>query len=241
MDNKLTSPARAMQILYEIDGHLYTTFVVAMLAGMPVARAAELSWGSQIPDENRRLTAVSAAWNSLWNHHSRSIMQTLHSLHGGDAQAIHERRDDLKVLVSIGIAQGEPDWKVGLMIHAFADSYAHTHVEHGTEEAYGIPWGHGGDGHTPDQIGNFPQKYLAYASNLYQALAGGRDPGAALARLRGIVEAGGEISAAIAAYAAELGMNEDLSDRTRERLLAQISESDVSRTMQNMERQFARP
>ena len=240
MDADLIPPARAMQIRYEMDGPLYTTFVVAVLAGISVAGAAELAWGSQIPDANHRFTAVSAAWNSRCNRHSPNIMQTLHSLHGGDVQAIRKRRHDLKVMVSTAIAHGEPSWQVGLMVHAFGDSYAHTHFAHGTEESYGIPFDHGYDGNTPDQIRRFPQKYLLYVDNLYEALGGPDEPATVLARLRGIVEGAVDIGAGIAAYAVELGMSEDLSRRVCERLLAQVSESDVNQMVRFMQDHFRR-
>ena len=238
MEGSLFSPGRATQIQYEIDGHLYTTYIAAALAGIRAAGAAELAWGSQFPDSKRRFTGVSAAWNSLWSQHAQGMMKTLHSFHGGDAQAVRKRRDDLKALVATGIAQGEPDWKVGLIIHAFGDSYAHTYGEHGKEVAYETPGEQGPDGHTPDQIGNFPQKYLEYVGNLYEALGGRGEPHAVLARLRGIVEGSGNVSAEIAAYAVELGMSRDLCDRVRDRLLAHVSESGVTRTMEFMEAAF---
>jgi len=230
-------------IQYEIDGHLYTTFAVAVLAGLPVPRALELAWGSQVPDANRRYTAVHAAWTVLWNEFSESIMETLHSLHGGDTHAVAKRRDQLEALIVEALARGEPDWKVGLMIHAFGDSYAHTHTKHGREEAYGTPIGHGHDGHTPDTIGRFPEKYLAYVVHLYRALGGAGDARARLDRLFDIVgqdgASDGRITRGIIAYAAELGMKDDESDRARERLLDEITVSDVRDTMREMERRFA--
>jgi hypothetical protein len=243
MRDSVMAPMGALHIQYEIDGHLYTTFVVAVLAGLPVGRALELSWGSQVPDANRQFTAVSAAWNSLWNSHSRSIMRTLHSLHGGNEQAVMKRRHDLKVLVAGSLARKEPDWKVGLMIHAYGDSYAHTYLKHGKEVAYGIPHGHAGDGHTPDKIGEFPEKYLAYVGQLYQDLGGHGDPVQRLDRIHRIVrdhpDSNSGISAGVMAYAGELGMDEQESDRVRDRLLKAISVADVVATMDQMEAAFS--
>lgn len=234
----------AVHIQYEIDGHLYTTFAVAMLAGIPLLRALELSWGSQVPDANRKYTAISAAWNALWNKHSKSLMKTLHSLHGGDHRAVTKRREDLKSLLTIGRESGEPDWKLGLMIHAYGDSYAHTYLKNGKEKAYGIPHGHAGDGHTPDKIGEFPDKYLAYVQGLYQALGGTGSASQALSRIFEIVgsnkDDNGQISAEVKSYAAELGMTESESDAVRDKLLRDVTESDVSKTMASMEAYFAR-
>lgn len=234
----------AVHIQYEIDGHLYTTFVVATLAGIPLLRALELSWGSQIPDANRKYTAVSAAWDALWNKHSKSLMKTLHSLHGGDHKAVARRRADLKSLLMEGRERGEPDWKLGLIIHAYGDSYAHTYQKDGKEKAYGIPHGHAGDGHTPDKIGEFPDKYLAYVQGLYEALGGSGSASQALARLYAIVgsnkDDNDKISAEVKAYAAELGMTKSDSDAVKDRLLREVSESDVSGIMGQMESYFSR-
>lgn len=238
------APMGALHIQYEIDGHLYTTFVVAVLAGLPLGRALELSWGSQVPDANRKFTAVSAAWNSLWNDHSKSIMQTLHSLHGGNEQAVQRRRKNLKTLIAAALGRKEPDWKVGLLIHAYGDSYAHTYQKNGKEVAYGIPHGHAGDGHTPDKIGEFPQKYLSYVTNLYQDLGGGGDPQERLGRIFRIVQehedSNTRISAEIMSYAAELGMSDEESDKVRDRLLRDITVADVTDTMDQMEEYFSR-
>ena len=238
------APMGALHIQYEVDGHLYTTFVVATLAGLPLGRALELSWGSQVPDANRQFTAVSAAWNSLWNAHSRSIMQTLHSLHGGNDAAVQKRRKHLKALITAALARKEPDWKVGLMIHAYGDSYAHTHGKSGSETAYGIPHGHAGDGHTPDKIGEFPQKYLTYVTELYQELGGTGDPRQALDRVFRIVQENADsntdISGQIRSYAVELGMSQVESDKVRDRLLSDISVADMTGTMDEMEAFFAR-
>lgn len=234
----------AVHIQYEIDGHLYTTFVVATLAGIPLLRALDLSWGSQIPDANRKFTAVSAAWDVLWNKHSKRLMKILHSLHGGDQKAVIKRRADLKSLLMEGRERGEPDWKLGLIVHAYGDSYAHTYLKNGKETAYGIPLGHAGDGHTPDKIGEFPDKYLAYIQSLYEALGGTGAANEALARLYAIVgsnhDNNSKISAEVMAYAGELGMNESDSDAVKDRLLREISESDVSSTMDQMEAYFSR-
>ena len=243
MQDAMFAPMGAMHIQYEIDGHLYTTFVVARLAGWTVPRALELAWGSQVPDANRKFTAVSAAWDALWNKHSRALMEVLHSLHGGKAAAVRKRRADLKSLVAKCVAAGIDDAKVGLIVHAFGDSYAHTQGKGDDEKAFGVPVGHGHEGHVPDKIGEFPDKYLAYIDALYRSLGGTGDPQQVLARARQIVadNAGSNsaISAGIVNYAAELGMREEESDAVKDKLLARITEADVTRTMDEMRAYFA--
>lgn len=242
MQKNILSPAGAAHVLYEIDGHLYTTFVVARLAGLPVSRALELAWGCQVPDANRRFTAVSAAWTSLWEKYSADIMKILHSIHGGKEEQVLRRRGDLKQLVSEAIQRGEPDWRVGLMIHAYGDSYAHTFLKMGKEHSYRPPHGHAGHGHKPDKIGNFPKKYLEYVAGLYVALGGQGDPKTALDKLIRIVDdnkgSNSKISSLIVSYAAELGMTESESDAVKDRLLREISEKDVVETMAYMEAKF---
>lgn len=232
----------SVHMLYEVDGHLYTTYAVAVLAGQPVASALELAWGSQIPDANSRYTAVRAAWRALWSDHHRSLMTTLHSLHGGDHEAVRRRREDLATLVAEAVRGGDPMWRAGLMIHAFGDSYAHTHGIGTEEEAYGVPSGHVHDGHTPDKIGNFPDKYLDYIAQLYRALGGTDDPQRALEPLHRIVRDNADdheaLSDGVIELAGTLGMERAASREVRERLLDEISVADVTETMELMERRF---
>jgi hypothetical protein len=69
------------------------------------------------------------------------------------------------------------DYQAFLLLHAYADSYAHTYDSiNGFEYAYGPPLGHLFNGHWPDIIGNDIGKYQNYVLNLYQAL-GGKNPG----------------------------------------------------------------
>lgn len=233
-----------LHILYEEDGHLYTTYIVAMRAGLPRPRALELAWGSQVPDANRRFTAVNAAWTALWDKHKQQIMTTLHSLHGGGPAQVAKRRDDLDALVRVALEQGEPDWRVGLIIHAYGDSYAHTYINGDEEHAYGWPLGHAEDGHAPDKIALAGPKYLTYVGRLYKALGGQGDPRLGMTRLFEIVEQGdgdaSGVTAKILACAAELGMGGPDSDEVRARLLERVSERDVTETMDAMEKRFRR-
>jgi hypothetical protein len=242
MQKNILTPAGAVNVLYEIDGHLYTTFVVARLVGMPIPRALELGWGCQVPDANKKYSAVSAAWKSLWEKYELDLMRVLHSIHGGKEEKVRKRREDLKQLITEAIKRGDPDWRVGLIIHAYGDSFAHTFTKMGKEHSYKPPFGHAGHGHTPDKIGNFPKKYQDYVAGLYVALGGQSDPATALAGLLKILEnnkgSNSKISSQIVSYAFELGMTESESDAVRDRLLRDISEKDVVDTMASMEAKF---
>ncbi|WP_414491580.1 hypothetical protein [Stenotrophomonas maltophilia] len=244
MQKNILSPSGAAHVLYEIDGHLYTTFVVARLVGMPIPRSLELAWGCQVPDANKKYTAVSAAWRSLWKTYELDLMRVLHSIHGGKQEQVRKRREDLKQLITEAIQRGDPDWRTGLMIHAYGDSFAHTFLKMGEEHSYEPPFGHAGHGHKPDKIGNFPEKYLEYVAGLYAALGGQGDPPTALDGLIKIVENNdgnnSKISSSIATYAAELGMTDEGSDSVRDRLLKDITEKDVVETMAAMEARFAK-
>lgn len=231
----------ANELLYEKDGHLFTTFIVAVQAGKSVEQALQLAWGSQIPDENGSYTATRGALRAWFSSYAKRLMMTLHSLHGQGPAGVAKRRNDLKTLITGSFEVKVPEWRIGLMVHAFADSYAHTFAVTGGERAYSPPTGHFRDGHTPDQIRHDPEKYLAYAASLYQAFGGQGDPLVRLHDLAGIVTDGAreaEIAENIEAYAVSLGMAPDLSARVRQQLLNDIGVADVDETMRVMEQQF---
>ena len=99
-------------------------------------------------------------------------MSILHSLHGGNHDSVLKRRSDLRDLISEGIKNKSlRDYQIGLIIHAFADSYAHTMVKDGQLSAFGYIWGHLFHGHEPDLIVYDPENYNEYACELYKALS----------------------------------------------------------------------
>ncbi len=167
-------PDRAGKVKYERSGHQYTTYIVSMAAGLGRELSHELSAFSQYPDDEKQFSATSAAFRVFDQEYRREIMAVLHSLHGGGQEEVLKRRRDLKALTAAGIKDGalEP-YQVGLVIHAFADSYAHTTGDQadGTLEAFDYVVGHLFHGHTPDLIAYDPPKYRAYSCALFEALA----------------------------------------------------------------------
>lgn len=222
---------------FGVDGHLYTTFIVATLAGLPVDRATELCWGSQVPDERKDFDAVWAAIPTIFgSRFHRNLMSTLHSLHGGDEEAVKKRRADLQALIRRLIdSHAAPDWQVGLIIHAFGDSYAHTVEEAGKIRAYGYPLGHALHGHGPDVIANDRQKYLEYASALYFGLTGRSDASTQLrtlyAKVPTLSKDRHQAERQMQKFAAELGLTSERNKKARDRWVQEITPINVEKTM----------
>lgn len=163
------------------DGHYYTTNKVAEFAGVSPAVNREITLFSQAPDDlslSYSATAV-AIWGVVWIPYRQRIVNTLHSLHGGHQKAVETRRTLLAAKIkdfNLNTTDPEALWKVGFLIHALGDSYAHVHGEGKTLKAYNQVWGHAWDsvfGVDPDKLGkNTPaiHNYAAYARALYDAL-----------------------------------------------------------------------
>lgn len=188
--------------LYDETGHFYTAYLVAIAAGKSQAAAYEFAYYTEYPDEVSDYDAADRVINSgggsilsgifagmgneagiqkaqreyQW---AKDINEVLHSLHGGDAEAVKKRRACLKKLLESGTLN---TWEKGLVTHALGDAYAHTTKE---DTAYPWPWGHfkpGGTdkpgtdlGHNVDAIARNPTKYQMYVLALYDAL-GGQSP-----------------------------------------------------------------
>jgi ribosome-binding factor A len=187
---------------YLENGHFFTTFMVAIAANLTPDKAYTLAYYSQLPDEVADYDAFEQVKAYLMDNtelrtrglhtpemllryaaraeYQREINELLHSLHGGEAVP---RRKALKRLVA---SKGLADWEIGLLIHAFADSFAHSYLKNGTLYAHSWPYGHGANnvtGNSPDLIGNDPQTYKEYVGNLFEALAGIQAPANVLAPL----------------------------------------------------------
>lgn len=172
--------------MFNFDGHMYTTFLVASFADIPHAQAYLLTYYSQLPDMDCRFDATYVSiidtffpWRWAWR---RDITEQLHSLHGGDNAQVQRRRHRLGELIRRQMLKGDDESvkEAGLLIHAFGDSYAHTkgNYNNGSEEAYGTIFGHGLAGHHPDQIVHpdvFP-KYEAYVRHLFEVLETNKAP-----------------------------------------------------------------
>ncbi|WP_341405291.1 hypothetical protein [Luteolibacter soli] len=151
---------------------------MARIAGWESDPARRLSYFSQAPDDLAFCYSAPAVavWGSapgLWGYRHR-IVAVLHSLHGGDADAVLRRREDLRQLVAAS-SKTTPgnDWKTGFLIHAMGDSYAHVKPgPDGREVAYGQLVGHGFDNSVkPDHISAHFDTYRKYVTNLHAALA----------------------------------------------------------------------
>lgn len=164
------------------DGHLYTTLSIADLAGLPDERQLVIAYFSQYPDLDTDYEAVPVSIKYLPLPHKwrwrNDITGKLHSLHGGEKAQIDTRREEIRTALSEVLMDPSKDWVAGLLIHAFADSYAHTKNNFGSvdEQAYGVWIGHAMPslfGASPDKIKD-PQnepKYLAYIKDLYGVLS----------------------------------------------------------------------
>jgi len=164
---------------FKKDGHFHTVHFVAGIAGMSgTPRQNALTCYSQAPDKMSRYNAVPVSfWGFFTPEYRKLVVNTLHSLHGGDAKAVQNRREKLKGLVREHFQRGEPDWKTGFLIHALGDSYAHVHGSLDAPIAYGELVGHGfALLHDPDDIllPENDRKYTAYVMALYEALADGK-------------------------------------------------------------------
>ena len=158
---------------YQRSGHQYTTYIIAYLSGLGKEKSHKLAYYSQFPDDEVRFSATLAAIYLFDLQYREQIMAVLHSLHGGDQNAVIKRRKDLKQLIANGIKDNSlKEYEIGLMTHAFADSYSHVKLEQGELEAFDYVWGHLFHGHEPDIIAYEPERYKDYACNLYQALSG---------------------------------------------------------------------
>ena len=156
------------------DGHLFSTLLIARYAGIDEANAYTLAYYSQYPDLDSNFKATSLfIFAPNWRSDVREV---LHSLHGGEREAIDARREVLKNFIKDSIHQDPPNyWQAGLMIHAFADAYSHTKEPLGDpdQRAYGSVIGHLHHWKKPDQIARqkvFP-KYREFAEQLYDILA----------------------------------------------------------------------
>ena len=161
---------------YHSDGHGNTTAIVARFAGHNDISAKRLAYFSQAPDELwARYSAPSVAiWGWLpgtWGYRKR-VFDTLHSLHGGDADAVIKRQKKLSIILTDQMTRNAKSWRTGLIIHALADSYAHTKGEGVNVRAYGPPAGHAfAWKEKPDEINRRPKLYKKYVKKLFRALS----------------------------------------------------------------------
>lgn len=166
--------------LFALPGHLATTYVIAYIAGQGISNTLILAYFSQYPDENKQLDAIVNAIKNKTpltkDKYTQDAVTKLHSLHGGNLNAIKLRRDSIYNAISSNLKQSNNFWKAGVLIHAYGDAFAHTkNFGSESEVAYGPTIGHlihSIIGEDPDQITykENKQKYLAYVDKLYALL-----------------------------------------------------------------------
>ncbi|HLO61414.1 MAG TPA: hypothetical protein VK165_00465 [Azonexus sp.] len=159
---------------FKADGHFYTVDFVSKLAEIEEGRAERLVCFSQAPDQIMKYNAVPVSIFGIFSWKNRSnIVNALHSLHGGDHEAVGKRREALELLVRESYGERKPDWQTGFLIHALGDSYAHVRGSYDSPTAYGELVGHGFAFQNPDNIfaGENYRKYNAYVLSLFDALA----------------------------------------------------------------------
>lgn len=178
--DKLQIPSKYEADKYAKEGHFNTTELVAKMAGLSNKEAARLAFFSQAPDDMWfKYSAPSVGvWGFVppfWSYRFE-IMDTLHALHGGNNEAVIDRRQKLKNLIISYRSRKESDWKVGFLIHAMGDSYGHVYGETTNLRAYGGIVGHAfdnGEGENrPDMIvtNNNYLIYCDYVRALFDAL-----------------------------------------------------------------------
>lgn len=166
--------------LYEKDGHIATSGYIAQMLGLRKERIGNLSCYSQAPDDLalRYSAPAVGVWGlPLYTGYRHDIVNSLHSLHGGNAQAVADRRKMLEALVHQSFVSSQPDWQTGFLIHALGDSYAHVYSKNGQLHSYGEFVGHAFEntrwGERPDSIfvNGHSDIYLSYVSALFRALS----------------------------------------------------------------------
>lgn len=179
-----SSTIQSTTIQYEREGHYNTTELIARMAGYGKADALRLAFFSQAPDDLE--VKYSAPWVGvwglvprlfLWSYHS-NIMNVLHSLHDGDHAEVLERRNKLKAEIAYLVKENKEAnaWKIGFLIHALGDSYAHTRGGmanlHGYNEFIGHMLDNWAHGNKPDEIvvNNNYLIYIEFVTALFESL-----------------------------------------------------------------------
>jgi len=170
---------QSLQTEWYETGHINTTLIIANLASVEAVLAQQIAIFCQLPDYYKLTYSAGTplwAWIGGKGRDAKLISTVLHGFHGGDQAEVVRRQQFFGDLVRDLMENGEEPWKIGFTIHAFGDSYAHTHLdEAGQRRAYGFPIGHGLDFLAcvkPDHISQHPQLYLDYCTALFWALCG---------------------------------------------------------------------
>lgn len=166
---------------FKAEGHISTTHIVAIIAGQH-NYAEKYALYSQVPDAQAlRFSAPAVSvWGTVtfweWFDYRHNINAILHSLHGGNEIQVNVRREKLANLIN-DLVKDDPEnnaWKIGFLIHALGDSYAHVYDDGNgnNTRAYGELIGHLFEkgSFRPDSIPSNLENYLAFVKALYTAL-----------------------------------------------------------------------
>ena len=195
--------AESAPLVWAQHGHLNTAHVVAQIAGLNHRRevdgidhAHRLAHFSQAPDAiwwfyAAPVVAVTGSIPPIWplTPYRHRIMNTLHSLHGGGPAEVAERRSRLQqIIASYDATDPSTHWKLGFLIHAYGDSFAHVRPCGAVACAYGELVGHGFDKEVkPDMIHLHLDNYLGYVRGLHAALDSGHGDSVELERFVKVV------------------------------------------------------
>lgn len=165
---------------FKPDGHINTTHIISHIAHVDPETSERYALFSQVPDAQwfRFSAPAVSVWGvPWWGGYRHEINAILHSLHGGGSEQIDNRRRKLAELIRKyhGLNARENDWKVGLLIHALGDSYAHVYsMDGGSEKAYGPSFGHLNEkgNYSPDSIQENFANYTQFTQALFESLAG---------------------------------------------------------------------
>jgi len=172
-------------------GHWWMTKAVGDEIGIRPDVVEQLAYYTDVPDSQfwQYAAVPVAVWGVAYIPYRQRIMDTLHSLHGGHQDAVQCRRYRLEKLIggyalpaSGSTAGVDPEklWRMGFLIHAFGDSYAHVHGLEalGTLKAYNPIVGHAFSYPSADSVKDFPWKLTDYQEALCRVLskAAGKEP-----------------------------------------------------------------
>jgi RHS repeat-associated protein len=188
--------------LFDAAAHYYGTYIAAICAGRGVDEAMSLAYYAQYPDQVHRFDALSLfkawsgrramvafagdgrigallrAWDSSETAWMYKVMETLHTLRGGDPKLA---QDCLRSLVVLLRKFGYSNEVVGTVVHAFGDAHAHFYLDDaGNQLLYTAPYGHGPDSAKsrlgfatcPDNACSNPHRVIGYVTDLCVTLGG---------------------------------------------------------------------
>jgi hypothetical protein len=172
----------AITLEWNPSGHYYTVYLIGLATGTDPDRAQRVALFSQVADLVDELDATWCGFAYMRDHdqyqknpttngfagmiNELAVQQGLHTLTGRPA------RKETQVRREIMLSAMHDDFRFGLAVHAYGDSFAHRVIDQDSL-MYSWPFGHavewlnGRDPHWPDSIGRRPGLYTDYADALW--------------------------------------------------------------------------